>query len=141
MTRVHIIAAALLAACGAPSSPGRPSKVYVCAQSVGVIEVLDGETLARTAAISLGEGRAPHNVVVAPGGAEVLVTAADPTGAVPDELLVIDTATDAIAARIPVDDGALIAHVVVSPDGGTAYVTGWASDRIYRIDLATRERR
>ncbi len=142
MTRsCAIAAAALLAACGAPSPAGRPSKVYVCAQTVGVIDVLDGETLARVAAIPAGEGRMPHNVVVAPGGAEVLVTSADTTGAAPDEVLVIDAATDGIVARIPLDTGALIAHVVVSPDGGTAYVTGWASDRIYRIDLAARARR
>jgi DNA-binding beta-propeller fold protein YncE len=129
-----------VAACNGPSPSARPAKVYVCAQTAANVEVLDGESLDRIATIQVGAGRMPHNVQVAPGGAEALVTSADAEGVAPDEVLIIDTATDTIWARVALDAGALIAHVVVSPDGQTAYVTGWASNRIYRIDLPSRTR-
>lgn len=146
------VLAALSAACSSPDNMmtpdggdgggnrTRPRKIYVCAQNVGRIDVLDGTTLASITSIPTGDQRAPHNVTVNPAGDRVLATNAHLDGSQPDELLVIDPAQDAIVARVNLEQGATVAHVVVSPDGKTAYVTGWGSNRVYRVDLGTMTR-
>lgn len=123
-----------------PSAAPRPDKVYVCAQEAGTIDVLDGETLEPLTRIDTGMGRAPHNATVGPRGDQVWVSNADGAQTVEDEVLVIDPATDQITKRITLDAGAYVQHVLVSPDGGIAYVTGFGSNLLYRIDARTYER-
>lgn len=100
---------------------------------------------------------APHNVQVAPDNLSVWVTAnvsgyeghgsqiissanahgeEENTGEA-DEIIVINPKEDRILKRIPVATGAHLAHVVVSPDGALAYITGQKSDAIYKINART----
>jgi DNA-binding beta-propeller fold protein YncE len=133
------VAGVALCACGDGAAPA-PGKIYVCAQTAGTIDVLDAATLAPLTSVAAGDQRMPHNVTVTPDRRHVLVTSADVTGERPDELLVLDPTTDAIVARVALDEGAFSAHVVVAPDGGTAYVSGWGSNLVYRVDLGTMTR-
>lgn len=134
MLAAAIVLVLAITGCAA-ADPDRPDKIYVCAQDQARIDVLDGETLAIVASISTGSGRMPHNVTSTPAGDRILVTNAHMDGIEPDELLIIDPASEVIITRVALDAGAFLAHVVVSPDGGIAYVSGWASDRVYRVDL------
>jgi YVTN family beta-propeller protein len=85
-------------------------------------------------------------VQVAPNGKSVWVTAnlhghhghaeagheeGDP---VLDQVIVIDPAADTIVQRIGVAAMAHLSHVVIAPDGRTAYVNAQNQNRIYRID-------
>lgn len=54
-----------------------------------------------------------------------------------DEVIVIDPLTDTIIKRIPIAVGSGLAHVVVSPDSRTAYVTLQSKGEIYKIDAVS----
>lgn len=54
-----------------------------------------------------------------------------------DEVIVIDPLTDTIIKRIPIAVGSGLAHVVVSPDARTAYVTLQKKGELYKIDAKT----
>ncbi|MBM3202435.1 YncE family protein [Candidatus Woesearchaeota archaeon] len=100
----------------------------------------------------------PHNIQVAPDGKTVWVTANGSHGdhggkpaatgheedgdgphgrvmeAPTDEVLVIDPETDAIIRRIPIGQALHLAHVVLTPDSSTAYVTAQNENAIYTLD-------
>ena len=44
-------------------------------------------------------------------------------GQTPDEVIVIDPATDTISKRVPIGPEMHLAHVVLTPDSADAYVT------------------
>ena len=54
-----------------------------------------------------------------------------------DEVIVIDPLTDTVIKRIPIAVGSGLAHVVVSPDSRTAYVTLQSKGEIYKIDAVS----
>lgn len=54
-----------------------------------------------------------------------------------DEVIVIDPLTDTIIKRIPIAVGGGLAHVVVSPDSRTAYVTLQSKGELYKIDAVS----
>lgn len=143
MTPVKLLAAlaAGMLGCGAADAPGATpdpaAKLYVCAQSDARVEVYAAGSLVPLATIAAGSGRMPHNVTITPDRRWVLATSAHVDGAEPDELLIIDPLTDRISARVELDEAAFIAHVVVAPEGDVAYVSGWGSNLVYRVDLAT----
>jgi YVTN family beta-propeller protein len=133
-------------------------KVYIALEGEGKVAVLDTKTRQIVKQIDLTESSgektaefAPHNVQVAPDGKTVWVTAnihadhdaheqsghLDITESVADQAIVIDPQTDSIAHRIPIAPKAHLSHVVVSPDGRTAYVNAQEQHRIYKIDAAT----
>lgn len=150
---------------------GRPDttteKIYVAAEGDGVINVIDSVTrkIIRNVDLSIAhEGGMvkfhPHNVVVAPDGKTVWITAnagkheghsrslvnsayahgAGESGVAPDEIIVLDpNRRDRIIARIETDIGAQLAHVVVSQDGAFAYATAQKKAVIYKIDARTKE--
>lgn len=127
-----------LAGCdAAPAGPARPRKIYVSAHDVSRIDVLDGRTLAPLVTLEAGFRRMPHDLVLTPDQQRVLVANPSLDGETPDEVLVIDVATDTIVARVPLEAGAFIDHVLPSPDGTQVFVSGWGSNRIHRFDLAT----
>ncbi len=100
----------------------------------------------------------PHNVQVAPDGKTVWVTANGSHGghagkpnaaeqnedgdgqhrmvmeAPSDEVLVIDPETDEVIQRIPIGPALHLAHVVLTPDSSTAYVTAQNENAIYKLD-------
>lgn len=59
------------------------------------------------------------------------------TGPETGSVVVFDTETSALVKRIPVEVNPY--DVVLSPDGGTLYVTNWASDSVSVIDTASME--
>lgn len=54
-----------------------------------------------------------------------------------DQVIVIDPSTDTIIKRIPIATGTGLAHIIVSPDGGSAYVTLQKKGALYKIDTKT----
>ena len=57
----------------------------------------------------------------------------------PDEVIIINPKTDAIIHRIPLAIGAHLAHVVLTPDSSTAYVTAQMKGVIYKINARSFE--
>jgi YVTN family beta-propeller protein len=109
-------------------------------------------TLLKIGSIPVGQG--PHNVQVSPDGKWVWVTnngepsmAAEkmPTGKMPQgehaamggagAVWIIDTTGDTVVAKVPV--GKHPAHVVVSGDGSTAYITNGTDNTVSVVDTAT----
>lgn len=100
----------------------------------------------------------PHNIQVAPDGSTVWVTAnvsghsshsmkliseahahVDGSGNgsnvhTEDEVVVIDPLKDEIVKRIPIEVGVHLAHVVLTPDSGFAYVTAQNDARVFKIN-------
>jgi YVTN family beta-propeller protein len=158
---LHALAGLLLSLCMAPAFALEPGeeKIYVAVEGKGSVAVFDAATRQKLRTIDLavehgGVRSAPtaHNVQVAPDGGSVWVTvnnghseakqdkghaeeASHGAPEVPsDEVLVIDPATDAVTHRIPVGPGLHLAHVVLTPDSATAYVSAQNEGAIYRID-------
>ena len=121
-------------------------KVYVANEGADTVSVLDAASFKTLASVRVG--KAPHNVQVSPDGKVVWVTnngepaqtadasehkemaqgSHDAMGK-PGAVWAIDTATNAVVAKVPV--GMHPAHVVVSPDGRFAYIT--ARDSTVRV--------
>ncbi|MEK7067332.1 MAG: YncE family protein [Patescibacteria group bacterium] len=142
-------------------------KIYVAAEGDGAINVIDSATrqIIRTVDLSIGhEGGIvkfhPHNIVVAPDGKSVWITAnagkheghsrglvneayahgANESGVEPDEVIVLDPwSRDEIISRIETDIGAQLAHVVVSADGAFAYATAQKRGVVYKIDAKSKK--
>ncbi|MEK7636354.1 MAG: YncE family protein [Patescibacteria group bacterium] len=142
-------------------------KIYVAAEGDGAINIIDSATrqVIRTVDLSVGhEGGIvkfhPHNVVVAPDGKSVWITAnagkheghsqglvnsayahgANESGVEPDEVIVLDPwSRDEIINRIETDIGAQLAHVAVSADGSYAYVTAQKRGVVYKIDAKSKK--
>ncbi len=133
-------------------------KLYVAVEGDGIIAVINPATGKVIKKIDLAlehEGGkltyAPHNVQVAPDGKSVWVTAnagthmehssfvpsaeahGDEEGDESDQVIVVDPEADRIIQRIPLGAGLHLAHVVVSTDGSTAYVTAQDGDAIFKI--------
>lgn len=126
-------------------------KVYVANEGADTVSVLDAASFKILASVRVG--KMPHNVQVSPDGKLVWVTnngepgqAADASAhkgmakgehdamATPGAVWAIDTATDAVVAKVPV--GMHPAHVVVSPDGRLAYVTNGGDNTLSVIDTS-----
>lgn len=129
------------------------AKVYVADEDAGTVSVLDAASFKKVGSIAVGQG--PHNVQVAPDGKLVWVTTnGQPVTAMGNtanqhmgksgheamtavgEVWAIDTATDAVVAKVPV--GAHPAHVVVSGDSRFAYVTNGVANTVSVVDAAAR---
>ncbi|MBY4595364.1 cytochrome D1 domain-containing protein [Ottowia caeni] len=129
-------------------------QVYVANEGADTVSVLDAASLKTLTSVRVG--KMPHNVQVSPDGKLVWVTnngepdqAADVSahkgmahqgdhGAMgkPGAIWAIDTATNAVVAKVPV--GMHPAHVVVSPDGRLAYVTNGGDNTVTVIDTVVR---
>lgn len=146
VTLVAVLAAAgpVLAATG---------KVYVADEGASAVSVIDAASFKKVRSIAVGQG--PHNVQVSPDGKWVWVTnngdPAKPADTLPSlkvpkaehgtmmaagAVWVIDTATDAVVAKVPV--GMHPAHVVVASDGRTAYITNSGDNTVSVVDTAAR---
>ena len=133
------------------------SKVYAADEGANTVSVIDAASFKKAASIPVGQG--PHNVQVSPDGRWLWVTnngepgplaEAMPAGPMPKSehgamagagvkagaVWVIDTATDAVVAKVPV--GKHPAHVVVAGDGRTAYVTNGGDNTVSVVDTAAR---
>lgn len=137
-------------------------KVYVALEEGGAIAVIDSFKKQVVANIDITEesngirvNYMPHNVQVAPDGKTVWVAAnamemdkdehaaADSDmekimgAASLDQVIVIDPATDRVIARIPTGSESHLAHVAVTPDSKTAYVTSQEKGEIYKINTTS----
>lgn len=152
-----LIGSLLLASCttGLNSSKNQiiDAKLYVAIEGENRIAVLNPSAQEVVKTIDLSERVgdvlhefSPHNVQVAPDGESVWVTANYGQGSgheggdshmaseVADQVIVIDSHTDTIRERIPIDLGVHLAHVVVSKDSSFAYATAQEKGVIYKID-------
>lgn len=137
-------------------------KVYVALEEEGTVAIIDPLTKKVITNIDLAEENGgmranymPHNVQVAPNGKTVwaaanvmemkkdehAVTDADMeqsmgAGAL-DQVIIIDPLTDRIIKRIPIGTESHLAHVVVTPDNTTAYVTSQEKGEVYVINANT----
>jgi len=145
----------LLMAALAVTAAEPTEKAYIALEGEGKIAVFDthARQVIRQIDLTVTEAGqpvpfAPHNVQVAPNGQSVWVTAnrqghgshhaeASPEAAGLDQVIVIDPATDTIRQRIGIAPMAHLSHVVVTPDGRTAFVNAQNQQRIYRIDTDT----
>ncbi|EKD97370.1 MAG: hypothetical protein ACD_23C00962G0002 [uncultured bacterium] len=128
-------------------------QVYVANEGADTVSVLDTASFKTLATVRVG--KTPHNVQVSPDGKLVWVTnngepvqAADasahkgtPQGShdsmgKPGAVWAIDTATNAVVAKVPV--GSHPAHVVVSPDGRFAYISNGGDNTVSVIDTSAR---
>lgn len=139
-------------------------KLYVAVEGESKLAVFDTTTQKLLRQIDLAHGDtavSPHNVQVAPDGKTVWVTANSAHGghaakpaapkqadehsghheaatveeATPaDEVLVIDPETDTLIQRIPIGPALHLAHVALTPDSATAYVTAQNENAIYQVD-------
>jgi YVTN family beta-propeller protein len=140
---------AVLAAAG--SAFAAAGKVYVADEGANTVSVIDTASFKKIGSIPVGQG--PHNVQLSSDGKWVWVTnngapaEAPPTmppGHMPKSehgsmtgagaVWVIDSAGDAVVARVPV--GMHPAHVVVANDGRTAYVTNGGDNTVSVVDTA-----
>jgi YVTN family beta-propeller protein len=125
------------------------AKVYVADEDGDTVSVIDADSFKKVGSVAVGRG--PHNVQVSPDGKLAWVTnngarpadvAAHPdmskseheTMAGAGEIWAIDTATDAVVAKVVV--GMHPAHVVVTPDGRFAYVTNGGENTVSVVDTA-----
>ena len=127
-------------------------KVYVADEEASTVSVIDTASFKLIRSIPVGQG--PHNVQVAPDGKLVWVTNNGDPGKTDEktpqrppksdhgmaagggEVWAIDTTTDAVVAKVPV--GMHPAHVVVAPDGRTAYVANGGENTVSVLDIAAR---
>ena len=144
---------ALLAAAGPAFASA--AKIYVADEGANTVSVIDAASFKKIASIPVGQG--PHNVQVAPDGKRVWVTNNGELGKTAEKthsqqmpksehsampgagfgaVWVIDTATDAVVAKVPV--GRHPAHVVVASDGLSAYVTNGGDGSVSVVDTAAR---
>ncbi|MFO0608998.1 MAG: YncE family protein [Polyangiales bacterium] len=146
---VAALALAALARCAdEPAAP--PARLFVADERGGTVTVVDGRALRATATVDLAEareGRAvrylPHNVQATPDGREVWATAASQAfytsgfaGADDEQVVVIDAARAAVAARVPLTG--VLAHVVFDAAGRRAYVTASQAGEVVELDVAAR---
>src|SRR3990170_2670566 len=139
--------AAMMAATGLALAA--PDKVFVAEEGADKVSILDAASFKKIAAVPVG--REPHNVQVSPDGKLAWVTnngeqtmqgmgkgegghAAMKSGG---EVWAIDTASYAVAARVPV--GKHPAHVVLTPDGRFAYVTNGGENTVSVVDTEARK--
>lgn len=140
---------AALAAVG--SAYAAVGNVYVADEGANAVSVIDATSFKKIGSIPVGQG--PHNVQVSPDGKWVWVTnngepakaaATMPPGQMPKSehgamagagaVWAIDTATGAVAAKVPV--GMHPAHVVVAGSGRSAYITNGGDNTISVLDTA-----
>lgn len=127
-------------------------KVYVANEGADTVSVLDAASFKTLTVVRTG--RMPHNVQVSPDGRFAWVTNNGLPGQPADAAVhrgmshgahvgatqlgavwVIDTATDAVVAKVPV--GLHPAHVVLSPDGRLAFVTNGGDNTVSVINTST----
>ncbi|MFT3790035.1 MAG: YncE family protein [Rudaea sp.] len=111
------------------------TKAYVTLANNSKVAVIDATTNTVSKAIALSSQN-PIGIAVNPAGTFAYVANyAQGDYSQTGTVSVIDTATDAEVAAIPVDIGPT--GVAVSPDGGSVYVTNYVSDTLSVIDTAT----
>ncbi|HWU38572.1 MAG TPA: cytochrome D1 domain-containing protein, partial [Candidatus Acidoferrum sp.] len=126
-------------------------KIYVADEKGDTVSVIDAATFAKVATIPVG--REPHNVQVSPDGKLAWVTnngerqkteqhkgmakAEHESMGSPGQIWGIDTATDAVVAKVAV--GKHPAHVVLTPDGRFAYVTNSGENTVSVVDTGARQ--
>lgn len=136
----------------APASFAADRKIYVANEDASTVSVIDGKSLKATQSIAVGKGA--HNVQISPDGTRVWVTNNGSPSAAADtavhkgmpmaehgamatagEVWAIDTATDAVVAKVGV--GKHPAHVVLTNDGKFALVTNGGDNTVSVVDTTT----
>ena len=147
-----IVVSEIVALAAAGSAFAATGKVYLADEGANTVSVIDAASLKKIGSIPVGQG--PHNVQVSPDGKWVWVTNNGQPGKAPEKMQpeqmatsehgamvgagavwAIDTATDAVVAKVLV--GRHPAHVVVTSDGRTAYVTNGSDNTVSVVDTAS----
>lgn len=137
----------LIAATG--SAHAAVGKVFIADEESNTVSIIDTTSLKTIGRVAVGQE--PHNVQVTPDGKLVWVTNNGEPGrkneetaeakmaksgkmdsTAPGAVWAIDTATAKVVAKVPV--GMHPAHVVVSGDGRTAYVTNAGDNSVSVVD-------
>ncbi|MBP7819356.1 YncE family protein [Candidatus Gracilibacteria bacterium] len=143
------------------SSQSYEEKVYVAIEEEGRVGVIDTQSRKLIKSIDLSEVQnnqfvkyTTHNVQVAPNGEMVLVTAnvargfmgedtseetEDITDGLFDKIFFIDPLTDTITGSLPIEIDSHLAHVVVNNEGTLAYAASQENNKIFVIDLVTKQ--
>jgi YVTN family beta-propeller protein len=101
-----------------------------CGDNTGVFVI---DTANNTiAAGPIAVGCEPTGIAITPDGQRAYVASQ-----LSDSISVIDTATDAVSARIPLPDGGGLANIAITPDGQRAYVTGPGQSPVFVIDISS----
>ncbi|MFO0575824.1 MAG: c-type cytochrome [Polyangia bacterium] len=102
--------------------------VWTVVPDANLLVAVDTATEQRAFSIAI-PGR-PSSVAVTPDGARLLVASADA-----NTVSVIDPAARAVVQTLSEQDGLGrdLRHIVVSPDGGSAYVSAYVGDRVTRL--------
>ncbi len=108
------------------------SRAYVACESGGFLAVLDAKVHSLLQKIDLAKGALPMGTVVSRDGKELYVT----TGR-GNSVSIVDTATNAVAATIPV--GGRAWGIALSPDGSKLYTANGASNDISVVDVKARK--
>jgi YVTN family beta-propeller protein len=150
MSTPRTLLAIALLACGFAANAA--DKVYIANENADTVSVIDAASFKVLTPVRVG--RMPHNVQLSPEGKFLWVTnngEPDPAPAPghpgmnkaehavmakPGAVWLIDTASDAVVAKIPV--GLHPAHVVVTPDGRFAYITNGGDNSVSVVDAAAR---
>lgn len=114
-------------------------KIYVANEDSGTLSVIDGATLTVSTTIELAgaDMPMPHNVQVAPDGASVWATAMPMMEGGDDVVLIIDPTTDTVSDELTLGNDLHLAHVVLSADSTTAFITASESGEVLHLDTAT----
>jgi YVTN family beta-propeller protein len=114
------------------------SRVYVANSYEGTVSVID--TATNSLVNTIPAGGCLTGIAVSPNNARVYVTASGTTYAYcqggPENLVhVIDTATNAVVAAVPVEEDPM--GLVVTPDGSRVYVANSGNDSVSVINTAS----
>lgn len=139
-----------------PQNASIEEKVYIALEDEGTIGIIDPKKNQMVGRIELADDAGgvrtdymPHNVQVAPDGKTVWVAANVMEGSMAgmegagnvsesaDQVIIIDPLTDTITKRIPIGSESHLAHVVVTSDSATAYVTSQEKGEVYEINAKT----
>ena len=103
-------------------------QVWSVVPDANVLVAIDTATDQRIATVAI-PGR-PSSVAVTPDGARLLVTSADA-----NTVTVVDPATHAVVQTLSESDGLGrdLRHIVVSPDGASAYASAYVGDSVTQL--------
>lgn len=132
MSRIHALAVTLIVSCAVAAAAADGFVAMSTTDSLVVLDLDAGTALTPSLGL-LPEGNYPYDVTILPDGSEVWIC-----GAVGDGVVVVDTATNAVVARIFFGTaGEYPVNVAFDAAGTTAYVSAKDSDALVLVDVAT----
>ena len=97
------------------------------------VDVIDTQTNAQTATVSLGYQDVPVRIAISPDGGHAYVSAEE------GHVWVVDTTQNALMSTITVSPGNGLHGLAVTPDGSRVYVTCGNTNTVYVLSTTTNE--